>query len=111
MVNVNGNIAEFTFFRPNAQKVSLCGEFNNWRNDQIVMTRNEKGVWSVKLRLGPGNFRFRYCADGEWFADYAACGIVPGRFGLDSVVSVSAQPIVIPQPAAETDQAEEIVAA
>jgi len=41
------------------------------------------------MRLPAGEFKFRYCADGEWFADYAAFGVEPGRFGLDSVVRVA----------------------
>jgi hypothetical protein len=41
-----------------------------------------------------GEFRFRYCADGEWYADYAAFGVEPGRFGMDSIVRVPTAPAV-----------------
>ena len=47
------------------------------------------------MKLPAGEFRFRYCADGEWFADYAAFGVEPGRFGLDSIVRVPHRPIAI----------------
>ena len=93
MVNVSGNWAEFKFFRPGAGQVHLVGDFNEWRGEDLLMVREADGYWSAKLRLPPGEFRFRYCADGEWFTDYAAFGVEPGRFGLDSVVRVEARPI------------------
>jgi hypothetical protein len=40
--------------------------------------------------LCPGDFRFRYIADGQDFRDYAAFGIIPGPYGHDSVVHVEA---------------------
>jgi 1,4-alpha-glucan branching enzyme len=88
MVVVNGDLVEFRFFRPGAQKVHLAGDFNNWRMQELPMARSSEGYWMAKLRLPAGEFRFRYCADGEWFTDYAAFGVEPGRFGLDSIVRV-----------------------
>ena len=40
------------------------------------------------INLPPGSYRFRYWADGQWFCDYAAFGVEPGPFGLDSVVRI-----------------------
>jgi len=59
------------------------------------MVRSRDGYWTARMKLPPGEFRFRYCADGEWFADYAAFGVEPGRFGMDSVVRVPARPIAV----------------
>ena len=59
------------------------------------MVRSDDGYWVAKMKLPAGEFRFRYCADGEWFADYAAFGVEPGRFGLDSIVRVSKPPVAI----------------
>ena len=88
MVNVNGGTAEFTFYRPGADNVFLAGDFNNWRESELSMTRREDGYWSAKMRLPAGEFKFRYCADGVWYTDYAAFGVEPGTFGLDSIVRV-----------------------
>ena len=88
MVIVRGNTAEFTFFRPQATKVQLAGDFNGWMGQGYPMERTPEGYWKVRLELPSGDFRFRYCADGEWFADYAAFGLELGPFGLDSVVRV-----------------------
>lgn len=88
MVATEGNEVEFRFFRPSARRVTVVGDFNDWRADVMPMARQDDGTWRVRLRLPEGTFRFRYFADGEWFPDYAAFGLECGPFGLDSVVRV-----------------------
>ena len=97
MVTINGSRVEFSFYRPQAQQVHLCGDFNDWRGGELPMIRTAEGYWSAELRLPAGEFKFRYCADGQWFTDYAAFGVEPGRFGMDSVVRVESKPILMPQ--------------
>ena len=89
MVTFDGDWVVFSFFRPQAGHVFLAGEFNQWRQGELPMLRSEAGYWLARLKLPAGEFRFRYCADGEWFADFAAFGVEPGRFGLDSVVRIA----------------------
>lgn len=91
MVTVKGNVAEFSFYRPNAQHVFLVGDFNSWRDGQNRMTRMADGHWVAQLRLPPGDFNFRYRADGAWFTDYAAFGVEANEYGLNSVVRIAAQ--------------------
>jgi len=105
MVTVTEDFVEFRFFRPQAGVVYLAGEFNDWRADELAMVRSGDGYWLARMRLPPGEFRFRYCADGEWFADYASFGVEPGRFGLDSVVRIPQIPIRVLQPAASAADA------
>ena len=88
MVTVNGEWVEFRFFRPQASQVHLAGEFNGWRDRELPMVRSPEGYWMARIKLPAGEFRFRYCADGTWFTDYAAFGVEPGRFGLDSILRV-----------------------
>ena len=75
------------------------------------MNRGRNGYWTARMKLPPGEFRFRYNADGEWFTDYAAFGVEPGRFGLDSIVRVPTKPLTIMQPATAKPTATEIAAA
>jgi 1,4-alpha-glucan branching enzyme len=89
MVTVEGNWADFTFFRPGADRVFLAGDFNHWREEELPMSSENDGYWHARVRLPSGEFKFRYCADGAWYADYAAFGVEPGRFGLDSVVRIA----------------------
>ena len=105
MVTVRDECVEFSFFRPQASDVFLAGDFNDWREGDLSMTADGQGYWTARLPLPAGEFKFRYCADGAWYADYAAFGVEPGVFGLDSVVRVPAQPLRVSgdvhRPAAE----------
>ena len=88
MVTLKEDFVEFRFFRPQAGQVDLVGDFNDWRTGELPMKRSEDGYWQARMRLPAGEFKFRYCADGEWFTDFAAFGVEPGSFGLDSVLRV-----------------------
>ena len=91
MVNVEGNKVVFQFFRPHAKRVHLVGDFNSWRENELAMTRDDKGYWQAVLYLPEGDYRFRYCADNNWFTDYAAFGIEYGPFGADSIVRIESK--------------------
>ncbi len=100
-------IVEFRFFRPNARAVFLCGDFNDWRNDQLAMSRHDNGYWVARLKLPAGEYRFRYCADGMWYTDFAAFGVEPDRFGLNSVLRVPEPRLVM----ADSPEAQTAIAA
>jgi 1,4-alpha-glucan branching enzyme len=104
MVTVRGETAEFKFYRPDAEQVHLAGDFNGWRLGELPMQPTPEGYWLAKLRLPAGDFRFRYCADGAWFTDYAAFGVEPGQFGLDSVVRVEPQVLAFQPSQTETSE-------
>lgn len=68
---------EFRFFRPGAAEVLLAGTFggdDDWTK-RISMRRELYGWWTLRLRLEPGEYRFRYVADGEWYTDFASNGV------------------------------------
>ena len=88
MVQINEGIAEFRFFRPEACCVCLVGDFNDWRPEDMVMTRGADGYWWAHLRIPSGAYAFRYCADGHWYTDYAAFGVEPGPHGHNSVLRI-----------------------
>ena len=90
MVTVDLDTVEFMFFRPDAEQVYITGDFTDWRADKLPMRRAADGHWHLAVELPPGTFRFRYVADGEWYTDYAAFGVQPGEFGMDSIVRVPA---------------------
>ena len=92
MVNVTEQHVEFCFYRPQAGFVEIVGEFNGWRHGDLPMHRGTDGHWHAKIDLPAGVYRFRYRADGEWFTDYAAFGLEPGEFGMDSILRVAETP-------------------
>lgn len=99
MVSIDGDWAEFTFFRPQAQQVFIAGDFNDWREGEFTMSPMGDGYWTARMRMPAGVFKFRYCADGAWYTDFAAFGVEPGRFGLDSVIRVEPRTLTLPTPA------------
>lgn len=87
MVTVTEDKVEFLFFRPHAHRVCVIGDFNAWREDELVL-RQQGRWWRATLFLPDGKYRFRYLADGIPYCDYAAFGVEPGPYGLDSVLLV-----------------------
>ena len=106
MVTVEGQWVEFKFFRPSADRVYIVGEFNDWREQELLMAFSSDGYWAARMRLPSGEFKFRYNADGEWFTDYAAFVVEPGRFGFDSIVCVPKAPARTIQPGLVAQPAE-----
>ena len=88
---------EFRFFRPNVGSVELMGDFNDWNPRGLPMRSEGAGWWSIRLGLNPGEYRFRYLADGQWFNDYAAYGIELTRTGYNSVLLVPESNEALPE--------------
>jgi 1,4-alpha-glucan branching enzyme len=88
VVTVTKQWAEFRFFRPQALRVCLVGDFNAWREGELLMSQTEGGFWVARVRLPAGVHRFRYVADGQWFSDFAAFGVEFSRDGLCSLLRV-----------------------
>ena len=89
MVTQNrGTQASFRFFRPQARKVYVVGDFNGWNRTAVPMTRSDTGEWTCDLELPQGVYQFKYLADDEWFLDYAAFGIEKSAYGWNSVLVV-----------------------
>jgi 1,4-alpha-glucan branching enzyme len=87
--------AKVTFELPaaiDAEKVALCGEFNDWSTDTILLERDPDGSWhtTVSLELGK-SYRYRYLINGEqWENSWQADAYVPNPHGTeDSVVVVA----------------------
>ena len=89
MVTVQGNFAQFRFYRPQALDVQVLGDFNGWRAGVLRMRPAGDGYWVAGVHLAGGSYKFRYLADGQWFTDYAAFGVEYGQFGVDSIVRVA----------------------
>src|SRR5688500_18431260 len=82
----NGSV-EFRFYRPGATDVRVMGSFNGWSQAQ-PMHPDGQGWWVLKLDLNPGEYQFRYVADGVWYTDFASNGIEVTKFGWNSVLII-----------------------
>ncbi|MCB0619317.1 MAG: isoamylase early set domain-containing protein [Saprospiraceae bacterium] len=77
---------------PEAKKVTLLGEFNNWDAKKgVAMKKQKNGNFTATVELETGKeYQFRYLIDGEtWENDWQADKYVQNEYGMDnSVVSV-----------------------
>jgi chromosome partitioning protein len=77
----------FTIEAPDAERVQLAGDFNNWTVDGNEM-EGTGGVWTKVVKLPPGRYRYRYVVDGRWQNDPLNTAVEPNRFGGDDSVLV-----------------------
>ena len=96
MITTNSRTRKTTFSLeiPDASKVFLVGEFNNWSQKKNPM-RKLKGMWQISLPLKPGEYKFKYLADSTWQNDPVAHKYCTSPFGGDdSVVVVPDYPVI-----------------
>lgn len=54
----------------NAEKIILAGSFNNWSEDDYIMTKIENG-WKFTTKLSGGKHHYKFIVDGNWELDPA----------------------------------------
>jgi 1,4-alpha-glucan branching enzyme len=57
---------EFSCTAPDAKKVFLAGEFNNWDTRSLPMKKDKGGVWKMKIKLPFGRYEYKFFADNVW---------------------------------------------
>ena len=85
--------AEVSFVLPIAEcpdGASVVGDFNGWDPEAHPLRRRSNGTRSVKLRLEPGCYRFKYLLHGgEWRNEDDADRHESNEWGqLDSVLDI-----------------------
>lgn len=67
-VKKTGIPVTFTY-RGNSRSVCISGDFNNWSRSQCLTFQGE-GLWTIRLFLEPGRYRYLFLLDGErWVPD------------------------------------------
>ncbi|HEX4257592.1 MAG TPA: hypothetical protein VH089_21040 [Streptosporangiaceae bacterium] len=74
-----------------ADRVALCGEFNDWSMESISLVRGDDRAWRVTVPLVPGTYRYKFLLDGEtWENGTDADRYEENAYGTqDSVIVVS----------------------
>ena len=68
-----------------ADRISLTGDFNNWRENDILLQQTRSGVWQAAVDLPFGaRYQFRYVVDGQWRTDSHADGISDNIYGTQN---------------------------
>ena len=76
---------------PDARKVTLVGDFNNWSKNKTPMKKLKSGDFRLKVKLArKKHYKFRYLIDSKrWENDWHADNYVQNVYGAeDSVVDV-----------------------
>ena len=66
--------AHFFCHAPEAKRVSILGDFNNWNPNATPMVRLSDGQWMASLELRHGYHRYVLLADGKRMLDPNAGG-------------------------------------
>jgi len=78
----------FQLFAPEAQKVTLAGDFNDWDVNTIQMKKDSKGTWKASVSLPSGRYEYRFWVDAVWHDDPNAEGRVENPFGSQNCVKL-----------------------
>ena len=83
----------FTLEAPQAQNVSLVGDFNNWDPKRHPMKRKNNGQWYKIVMLQPGTHEYKFWVDDAWVIDRANDYRRRNNFGtLNNLITVSPWP-------------------
>jgi len=91
---VSDTVVKFVVVAPEASKVTLVGDFNDWSDTKTPMVRvANSAVWTVTLPLTAGRHLYSYMVDGQWVNDPGAPIAPDDGFGhANSVRIVSRGP-------------------
>jgi 1,4-alpha-glucan branching enzyme len=65
----------FICVAPQAQSVSLVGDFNQWNPAANLMKRMPDGAWLLMVELAHGHHRYAFLVDGSLTLDPRAQGV------------------------------------
>ena len=78
----------FNLYAPEAERVFLAGDFNNWDVKNLLMKKDNKGTWEASFTLPPGRYEYRFWVDGVWYDDPNAQERVENPFGSQNCVRI-----------------------
>jgi hypothetical protein len=77
----------FSLHAPQAGRVSIVGDFNDWNPTTLPMRRSADGrVWEVEVRLPLGRYNYAFFVDGRLAPDPGAPSTADDDFGTPSSV-------------------------
>jgi 1,4-alpha-glucan branching enzyme len=65
----------FICHAPQAQAVSLVGDFNHWKPSANPLTQLPDRAWTIRVDLKHGHHRYAFLVDGHLTLDPQAMGI------------------------------------
>jgi hypothetical protein len=80
------HVVHLRFFKNGARAVCVAGTFNDWQPEKAPLRQKESGEWEIALSLAPGDYEYRFVADGEWVDDPLAGRHVTNPYGGQNAV-------------------------
>ena len=77
---------KFNLYLPDAERVFLAGDFNNWDVVTLPMKKDGDGFWEANIDLTPGRYEYRFWVNGSWRDDPNAHDVVENPFGSRNCV-------------------------
>lgn len=65
----------FVCVAPQARRVTLAGDFNDWDPEALPLKRQPDGSWTAQVTLGHGHHHYRFLVDGKPTLDPRAQGV------------------------------------
>jgi len=81
----------FTLEDAPGRQVFVAGCFCDWQLKYKLVDRDNRGVYTCRVLLPPGEYQYKFVVDGEWRLDAANPNFAPNDFGtLNSLLKVEA---------------------
>ncbi len=77
---------EFVFYAPEAEKVCVVGDFNNWDPEKHPMRKFKSGICKKKIQIKPGCYEYLFLVDGEYCVDPENTNRKPNPYGTENCV-------------------------
>jgi 1,4-alpha-glucan branching enzyme len=84
-------VVKFVITAPQANSVSIIGDFNGWDAKATSATRTQDGTWEMFVPLRPGRYEYSFVLDGTHLIPDPAAPVAPddGYGQKNSVVVVA----------------------
>ncbi|MBI3602013.1 MAG: AAA family ATPase [Candidatus Omnitrophica bacterium] len=81
--------AAFSLKAPQAALVYVTGSFNDWSLDEKCRMSNKDGLWTLRLPLAAGVYKYQFIVDGKWQEDPENKNTERNSFGdINSLIEV-----------------------
>ena len=79
----------FSYYSPEAEKVYVVADFNEWKEDHTPLQNIEgTGVWQKIVPLKKGRFEYKFFVDGRWITDPDNPNRASSEFGENSYIEI-----------------------
>lgn len=88
---VDGPRIVFSFHDDDAERVDLCGDFNDWR-DGIAFEKTASGIWTAAIPcLPPGTYRYKMLVDSSRWTEDPSHSLKEddGLGGFNSILNIA----------------------